>query len=125
MYLYFSRTHLAFLYMTLSPMIILVVLLYSCIGYEPLTKGDYVYPGWANAIGWSIAMIGICSVFVIAIAQIIHQVLIKRKVETTSNILFTEILLITLCYNNMEEHFILYIIIMITCSSDFYLVSEI
>jgi solute carrier family 6 dopamine transporter-like protein 3 len=28
---------------------------YGLIGYEPLTYGQYVYPVWANVLGWVIA----------------------------------------------------------------------
>jgi Sodium:neurotransmitter symporter family len=36
-----------------------VILAYSWASHEPLTKGDYVYPEWADAIGWIIALIAI------------------------------------------------------------------
>ena len=50
-----------------------VILLYSWAQYEPLTKGDYEYPAWANALGWTIAMCAILPVFVVAAAQIVHR----------------------------------------------------
>ena len=42
------RTHFYFIYQTLSPAIIGVILLISWSTHEPITKGDYTYPQWAN-----------------------------------------------------------------------------
>lgn len=42
------KTHLFFVYMSLSPLIISVILIISWANHEPLTKGDYQYPGWAD-----------------------------------------------------------------------------
>jgi solute carrier family 6 amino acid transporter-like protein 5/7/9/14 len=74
-----GKSHLVFLYMTLSPLIIFVILIFSWTGYEPLTKGDYVYPPYANGLGWLIAMIAIFSVPVVAVFQIIHKMFVEHK----------------------------------------------
>ena len=42
------RTHFYFIYQTLSPLIIGVILLISWANHEPLKKGSYTYPQWAN-----------------------------------------------------------------------------
>ena len=42
------RTHFYFIYQTLSPLIIAIILLISWSSHQPITKGDYVYPKWAN-----------------------------------------------------------------------------
>ena len=42
------RTHFYFIYQTLSPAIIGVILLISWSTHAPITKGDYEYPQWAN-----------------------------------------------------------------------------
>ena len=42
------RTHFYFIYQTLSPLIIAIILLISWSNHEPIKKGDYVYPDWAN-----------------------------------------------------------------------------
>ena len=68
-----AKTHFMALYMTLSPLIIGVILIVSWSQYEPLTKGDYEYPGWANAIGWIIAMTAILAVPIVAIFQLVHK----------------------------------------------------
>ncbi|XP_076330492.1 sodium-dependent dopamine transporter-like [Tachypleus tridentatus] len=38
-----------------TPAALLFILFFNWIEYEPLKSGDYVFPGWANAIGWIIA----------------------------------------------------------------------
>ena len=56
-----------------------VILIVSWAKYEPLTKGDYEYPGWANAIGWIIAMTAILAVPVVAVYQIVMKVFVEYK----------------------------------------------
>lgn len=31
------------------------IIVYGLLGYEPLSYGEYVYPKWANILGWAIA----------------------------------------------------------------------
>jgi len=38
-----------------APIFLLFITVYGLLGYEPLTYADYVYPDWANALGWCIA----------------------------------------------------------------------
>ncbi|KAI8128691.1 Sodium-dependent dopamine transporter [Lucilia cuprina] len=38
-----------------APIFLLFIIVYGLIGYQPLTYEEYEYPGWANALGWSIA----------------------------------------------------------------------
>ena len=45
---------LAVFYMFLSPLAIFIIFIFSWYNYEPLKKGDYVYPAWANGVGWII-----------------------------------------------------------------------
>ena len=40
-------------------------------GYEPLTYEDYVYPVWANVIGWLIALSSVAMIPGVAIYKII------------------------------------------------------
>ena len=56
-----------------------VILVYSWAQYAPLTKGDYTYPAWANAVGWGIALTAILSVPVVALYQIIRKVFVEFK----------------------------------------------
>jgi len=64
------QTNIYFIYMTMSPLIIGVILMISWGSHEGLTKGDYIYPAWANGIGWLIAMTAILAVPVVAIYQL-------------------------------------------------------
>lgn len=73
------KANFVFLYSTLSPFIIGIILIVSWAQYEPLTKGSYSYPGWANAIGWIIAMIAILAMPVVAVALVVQRVLELRK----------------------------------------------
>lgn len=65
------QTNIHFIYMTLSPALIGVILIISWANHTPLTKGDYEYPPWADGIGWTIALILILSVPIVAIALIV------------------------------------------------------
>ena len=83
-------------YCALSPIAIGVILIASWAQYEPITRwriiikiiimimtfftapfystifrGDYVYPGWANGIGWLIAMTAILSVPLMAVVTVV------------------------------------------------------
>ena len=77
-----TRVHLQFLYFTLAPLIVAVILFYSLYQYEPLARGStYVYPVWANAIGWTIAALAVLPVFVIALGMIVHRMTVKYRRE--------------------------------------------
>lgn len=66
-----AKSHFCFIYMSLSPIIIFVILIFSWSSYTPMTRGTYIYPDWANGVGWTIAMVAILSVPIVAIAQMI------------------------------------------------------
>lgn len=68
-----AKSHVIFLYMTLSPFLIFVILIVSWAKYEPLESGGYKYPPFANAIGWIIAMTAILAVPGVAIFQFVHK----------------------------------------------------
>ncbi|XP_055603109.1 sodium-dependent dopamine transporter [Uranotaenia lowii] len=38
-----------------APLFLLFIIIYGLIGYEPLSYEGYVYPPWANVLGWCIA----------------------------------------------------------------------
>ncbi|CAB3379347.1 Hypothetical predicted protein [Cloeon dipterum] len=42
-------------WMFLAPAFLMFIIVYGLIGYEPLTYESYVYPTWANVLGWAIA----------------------------------------------------------------------
>nr|CAD7395069.1 unnamed protein product [Timema cristinae] len=39
----------------LAPAFLMFIIVYGLVGYEPLTYDEYVYPLWANVLGWFIA----------------------------------------------------------------------
>ncbi|XP_042903871.1 sodium- and chloride-dependent GABA transporter 1-like [Parasteatoda tepidariorum] len=63
------RSHLLVTVMTISPIVIGVILLLSWINFQPLTMGDYVFPMWGNAIGWTMALVPISAIPIGAIWQ--------------------------------------------------------
>ncbi|TDG51621.1 hypothetical protein AWZ03_002081 [Drosophila navojoa] len=54
-----------------APIFLLFITVYGLLGYEPLTYGDYVYPDWANALGWSIAGSSVTMIPAVAIYKLI------------------------------------------------------
>eukprot|EP00092_Neocalanus_flemingeri_P051838 GFUD01060406.1.p1 GENE.GFUD01060406.1~~GFUD01060406.1.p1 ORF type:complete len:295 (-),score=48.27 GFUD01060406.1:8-892(-) len=66
------KKFLSMFYSFLSPTVIFVILVASWYSYQPLVKGDYIYPVWANAIGWGIALTSILSVPVLCIVVVIQ-----------------------------------------------------
>eukprot|EP00092_Neocalanus_flemingeri_P051837 GFUD01060405.1.p1 GENE.GFUD01060405.1~~GFUD01060405.1.p1 ORF type:complete len:295 (-),score=54.20 GFUD01060405.1:8-892(-) len=73
------KKFLSIFYSFLSPTVIFVILVASWYSYQPLKKGDYVYPAWANAIGWVIALTSILSVPVLCIVPLIQTYLNKPR----------------------------------------------
>lgn len=59
---YRMEKFMSLFYSYISPLVVFIVLLASWISYQPLTKGDYTYPTWANGVGWIIALTSILSV---------------------------------------------------------------
>ncbi|BES96093.1 transporter [Nesidiocoris tenuis] len=53
----------------LAPLFLLFIIVYGLLGYEPLTYEDYVYPQWANALGWAIAGSSILMIPAVAVIQ--------------------------------------------------------
>ncbi|GAB6026269.1 hypothetical protein CHUAL_012477 [Chamberlinius hualienensis] len=54
-----------------GPTFIIVIIGYSLIWYEPLQYEDYVYPEWANVLGWCIAISSVLCIPVVAIWKLI------------------------------------------------------
>ncbi|XP_043282022.1 sodium-dependent dopamine transporter isoform X2 [Venturia canescens] len=54
-----------------APIFIMFIIVYGLMGYQPLTYEDYVYPFWANVLGWMIASSSIAMIPGIAIYKII------------------------------------------------------
>lgn len=68
-----GKTHFNFVFYSLSPIVLFFLLILSWAQYEPLTSGSYVFPVWANGLGWTIAMLAIIPVPLMAAAQILRR----------------------------------------------------
>ncbi|XP_049762925.1 sodium-dependent dopamine transporter isoform X1 [Schistocerca cancellata] len=55
----------------MAPVFLMFIIVYGLIDYEPLTYDDYVYPTWANVLGWIIAGSSISMIPGMAIYKII------------------------------------------------------
>eukprot|EP00088_Acartia_fossae_P029786 TRINITY_DN3067_c0_g1_i4.p1 TRINITY_DN3067_c0_g1~~TRINITY_DN3067_c0_g1_i4.p1 ORF type:complete len:711 (+),score=155.03 TRINITY_DN3067_c0_g1_i4:47-2179(+) len=74
-------------YCFISPLLIIIILLISWAQYEPFKKGDYTYPGWANGIGWFIAMFCILSVPFVMIAYVFYKWFSNGRPSSSSDIM--------------------------------------
>lgn len=72
-YLIDVRSILLRLYYTLIYNTVFVfqfILVFNWIEYEPLTIGTYIYPAWANGVGWVIAFLPVAIIVFIALYKI-------------------------------------------------------
>ncbi|CAM1329434.1 Uncharacterised protein g10017 [Pycnogonum litorale] len=67
---YWFKTHLSFIYLTVSPVIIFFIPILSWIQYKPLQSGDYVFTPGENAIGVVIALCPVLTVLAVLIFQL-------------------------------------------------------
>ncbi|KAL3841567.1 hypothetical protein ACJMK2_019689 [Sinanodonta woodiana] len=65
-----TKTAFSFFWKFLSPFTLLAVLVFNLIQYRPLTYESYVYPGWANAIGWILSLFPIVFISSISFMRI-------------------------------------------------------
>jgi len=56
----------------ISPTVILGILVFSFIRYEPAKYGSYLYPAWADGIGWIMCLASVVPIFVVAIYKLIR-----------------------------------------------------
>lgn len=54
-----------------APAFLLFITAYGLLDYEPLQYEGYIYPGWANALGWAIAGSSVICIPTVAIYKII------------------------------------------------------
>ena len=80
--LYKLKAPMSVFYCFLSPLVIFIIFIFSWYNYEPLTKGSYVYPGWANGIGWIVAMLGILPVPIAALYVFVTSYLSSPNKDT-------------------------------------------
>lgn len=49
------------------------LLVFAMINYHPTKRGQYVFPGWANALGWFITWLSLLSFFLDFIPRFLKQ----------------------------------------------------
>merc|ERR1712223_367161 len=87
---FWTKTNINFIYLTMSPLLIAVILVISWANHEPLKKGTYEYPAWADGIGFLIAMISILAVPIVAIFQLIFAIA-KNKGKLNFSMIWSEL----------------------------------
>ncbi|KAH0954864.1 hypothetical protein HN011_010211 [Eciton burchellii] len=53
-----------------APLFLMFIIVYGLVGYEPLSYEDYIYPVWANVLGWLIACSSVIMIPSIAIYKL-------------------------------------------------------
>ncbi|XP_022109377.1 sodium- and chloride-dependent glycine transporter 1-like [Acanthaster planci] len=61
-------------WLVITPLIILSIMIFSFIDYEPAVNGSYVFPPWAEAIGWTLT----CSSVVIIMIGVAYQLTLVK-----------------------------------------------
>ncbi|XP_077863914.1 sodium- and chloride-dependent glycine transporter 1-like [Saccoglossus kowalevskii] len=56
-----------------APFILGFILIFSFVSYTPCSYGDYVYPAWAEALGWVMVMSSLVAIPVYAIYHLIRK----------------------------------------------------
>ncbi|XP_028967335.1 sodium-dependent proline transporter [Galendromus occidentalis] len=58
----YPKTYWKILWKFVVPTLILLILGFSLVKLEPTKYGDYVYPAWATALGWSMSLFSISAI---------------------------------------------------------------
>ncbi|TRY76813.1 hypothetical protein TCAL_11859 [Tigriopus californicus] len=54
-----------------TPMLLLLILVATWAGYKPMTYDKYVYPMWANGLGWVVSFISVAAIPLVMLSKII------------------------------------------------------
>jgi len=60
-------------WMFISPTIVVLILVFSWINYKGSSYDDYIFPAWANVLGWCITFSSVVCVPIVAIWKIFHE----------------------------------------------------
>lgn len=74
------------LWWTLTPVLVVVIMVFSIIGYSKITYGDYEYPSWAEGLGWGLACISLVCIPIGAV----HEVFFGESNDTIYKESFTK-----------------------------------
>ncbi|CAH1268019.1 SLC6A5 [Branchiostoma lanceolatum] len=56
----------------ITPVVLLGILLFTMVNHSPVTYGKYEYPGWADSLGWLMAMASVVNIPVFAIISLVQ-----------------------------------------------------
>lgn len=56
-----------------TPTLLLAILSVTFVGYEPMSYGSYIYPGWANVLGWAVSASSVLFIPLVAVWKISHE----------------------------------------------------
>ncbi|XP_058798606.1 sodium- and chloride-dependent glycine transporter 1-like isoform X3 [Phymastichus coffea] len=54
-----------------TPATLFFILFFNWVEYEPLTYGTYIYPRWADAVGWAVGLVPVLVIVGLAISQLL------------------------------------------------------
>jgi len=67
------RIYWSVIWKVVTPTLLLVILVASAIEYKPMSYGDFIFPGWANGLGWMVSGISVlCIPTVMVIKLFFH-----------------------------------------------------
>ena len=69
----------------LSPML-QFIFVFNLVTYSPLTYGDYVYPGWGQAIGWLLTVSSLTFIPGVMIYKLFKTTGTIKEVSNCSNL---------------------------------------
>lgn len=52
-----------------TPAALFFILFFNWVEYEPLTYGTYIYPKWADVVGWLVGLYPVCVIIVLALVS--------------------------------------------------------
>ncbi|XP_055701894.1 sodium- and chloride-dependent glycine transporter 1-like [Phlebotomus papatasi] len=74
----------SWMWRAITPLTLLFILFFNWVEYKPASYGHYVYPLWADAIGWIVGLLPVLVIIVAAIQQIIlapHNLTFLEKIK--------------------------------------------
>ena len=53
-----------------TPFLLTCVLVSTLVDYHPVKEGDYIFPAWANGVGWCIAISSLIAVLPLSLLEV-------------------------------------------------------
>ena len=67
------RIYWSIIWKAVTPTLLLVILVASAFEYKPMSYGDFIFPGWANGLGWMVSGVSVlCIPTVMVIKLFFH-----------------------------------------------------